>query len=345
MKIGILTFHDGINHGAYLQAYALQRYFVSKGLKNTIINYKNNTFTRNEYLAFIKRKNPVRIVENIYKIIKFKKAQRKLNMTERIYSYKDLEKNRFDTVVIGSDCVWNYTSPLITYDPVYFSKGLNANKIISYAASFGQDEADGGYPPEIKELLRRLNAISVRDNNSRNNVKLISGRESEIVIDPTFLFDFNDEVKPCPFRNFILVYSVKKLTRMEQKAIRQMADKYGKKIVGIGYYMQGCDVNRVALDPFEWLGYFQQADFIVTSTFHGTIFSIINRKPFCTITTPSIKCKTEDFLNRMELGHRIARNDADLSIILESQIDYDKVEKKLNVEIEKSKKFLEEQLT
>lgn len=341
-KIGILTFHDGINHGAYLQVYALHNYLKQNGYQNEIINYKNFKHWFKEYKCFLYRKSIKDLIENIKKIIKFKKSHKKLKFTKFTFSHKKVSKKNFETIIIGSDVIWDLNQPLLNrdYDSIYFGKDLNVKKIISYAASFGSTDQKEEKIKEIKKYIEKFNAISVRDKNSFKIIKGLINQKVPIVLDPIFLYNFSNEIIECPYSDFILIYDPGKLNKENIDEIESYAKKINKKTIAIGYKQSWCDINVVALDPFEWLGYFQKAKIIITTAFHGTVFAIKYNKEFATIVTRSRKNKFEPLITNLELAQRILQNNKNLEKLLSQKIDYDITNQKLNILIKQSKKYL-----
>ena len=339
MRTSILTFHDGINHGAYLQVYALHNFLKEMGYENSIINYKNFKHWYNEYKCFLYTKNPKKLISNIIKIIKFKQNHKKLNRTKFTFSRRRVANIKFDIIIIGSDEVWNFKIPLFGFDPIYFGKELNAKKIISYAPSFGTINTDDDIPQEVYEGIKNLDAISVRDENSKEIIRNIINKDVPIVVDPIFLYDFFEEEIPCPYSDFILFYGRVPEDDEIQK-IRGFAKSQGKKIISVAYSNPWCDINVVALDPFVWLGYFKKADLVITSAFHGILFSIKYNKEFCVITDPYRKNKIGNFLVNLCLSQRSLSQNSDLEHIFGRRIDYKMVNEKLNNLILQSKKYL-----
>lgn len=341
-QIGILTFHDGINHGAYLQAYALHNYLKSKDVENKIIDYKSLPFTLKEYWAF-RSKHPFKLCGNISKIIKFKKYHQRFNRTKRVYTQKGVSGLCFDKVIIGSDSVWNYSSPLIGFDPVYFSKNINARKIIAYAASFGPDNSTDAFPKQLHELLMRFDAVAVRDSNTKEFYEKLTHKEAIVVLDPTFLYMWDNDIIEPKYNNYILVYS----TGLEPYAVEfvsKLAARLNKKIISIGYMNRECDKNILSVSPFEWLGFIKYADFVVTSMYHGVLFSINFNKCFCTFVTPYRANKITDFLNRMGLSSRIVCSDNGMNILNDRSFDYFAVNHQLALERKRSCEFLQRAL-
>lgn len=339
MTIGILTFHNGFNHGAYLQAYALQNFLKRAGYNNLIINYKNLKYTLNEYNAFITKRRPLLTARNIAKMWKFKQCQKKFDMTKRIYTKKSLSKIAFNTVVIGSDSVWNYTDHLIGFDTAYFSDSINAKRIISYAASFGPDTCGDEHPKWLGEMLTHLEVAGVRDSNTKKYYEVLTGKPAQLVLDPTFIYDFyNERIYPRD-RNYILVYTTGLMPEQIEE-VKNLGRRTGKKIISIGYRCQWCDKNIIAVSPFEWLGYFEKADFIVTTMYHGMLFSVKFNKPFCSFVTPYRLNKIGDFLERIGLSDRMLMPGRKGRPFYDPAINYEKVNIILNNEIESSKEFL-----
>lgn len=339
MRTGILTYHNGINHGGFLQAYALQNFLRSKNIETEVIHYKNWKYTIGELKYFLNPRKPQNLFSNALKILKFRREILQLKLGKRIYDPKELRNDHFDNIIIGSDSIWNYTNSFSGFDPTYFSKDLNADNIISYAASFGPDKLDSAYPKEIQDLLRNLNAIAVRDDNSFNCVEKLIETQPTKVLDPTFLYDFHGEQKPCRTNNFILAYAID-LPEGTINSVKRLAKQKNKKIVSIGYKHDWADVNVRSLSPFEWLGYFANAHAIITSMFHGTIFCVKYNKPFCTVVTPYRANKLRSLLKDLQLESRLALTGDDVEAILNTDIDYTKTQVSLDSKRKHSEQFL-----
>ncbi len=344
MKTGILTFHDGINYGAFFQVYAMQQYLKSKGYPANVINYKSFGFTRREYSCFfgVKRSFSSNF-ESLCKVIEFKKAQRKLNLTERMFNPSKLSKKRFERIVIGSDEVWNFNSELIGFDPVYFSQGLNAERVISYAASFGAIDADTPIPKELVDLLRTIKHLSVRDNNSQAIIQKNIGIKPPIVLDPTFLYDLGQEMRLPKMKDYVLVYGA--FDELMARSIIEYARVNGKRIVAVGYKVSWADINLCTLNPFEWLGFFANSFAVITTMFHGMIFSILNRGNFCIYKTPYRTNKIGSFMEDIGVGFRHIKNGDNLIDAFSREVDYENVFNGIMQKKEDSERFIVEALS
>lgn len=330
MRIGILTYHNGINYGAYFQVYSLQKFLIDHGFDCQVINYKNIGFTFREYMTFFgpihwHPKNLLKgsINKNAKKIISFKKAHKKLNLTQRFYKRGSISKLRFDRIIIGSDEVWNYGTKLIGYDPVYFSKGLNSNRILSYSASFGNKKLSEKIPSELCDLLEKFYNISVRDENSYKIINKILNRKVPITLDPTFLVDLSSEAISTSDSNYILVYGF--FNKQMVRQITKYARSVGKNTVSIGYRRDWCDYSFDTISPFQWLGFFKNCECVITTMFHGMIFSILNKKKFCMIKSPYRIYKVGNFLNELGLSKNFIDDNGQICASLKRNVDYNKV--------------------
>ncbi len=343
LKIGILTFHDGINHGAYLQCYGLYKTIESLGQEVYIINYKNFKHWLREYKCFLWTRRPNILLANIEKILKFKSEQKNFLKTNFTFSHSRVSKEKFDIVIVGSDTIWNYKNPLFGFDPIYFGNFLNAKKIISYAGSFGNIDMNDSLPKEAIDGLKKFSNISVRDDNSLKILSKIINKPIKLVIDPTFLYDYAKEEKKCIYKNFILIYAYQ-INLDQIRQVKEFAKKKNLNTIAIAYNQPWCDRNITAISPFEYLGYFRKADYIITSTFHGTIFSIKYKKKFVTIPNIHINNKLRYILEITKLKNRILQHQETIEQLLSLDIDYKIVNKKLSQFILESKKYLKESI-
>ncbi|MDJ0689641.1 MAG: polysaccharide pyruvyl transferase family protein [Xenococcaceae cyanobacterium MO_188.B32] len=329
-KVGILTLHDSINHGSFLQAYCLQEIIKAMGHDVYIINYKAREHAQRENRIFwgkakeyIKFNSLRKRLNNIGKIFKFKKNHKQYyTLTKFSHNIKEIfQKNNFDVVVLGSDEIWNFKNPLFKLDLAYFGKGIRAKKIISYAPSFGQVNLNDEIPIEIKNCLKQISHISGRDNNTLKIIESL-GFLAQKVIDPTFLYDLTSQIKNPPkgLSNYILVY-VNHIKSDDIIKIKKYANKSNKKLVGLSYERKWCDQNFIVVDPFEWLGFFKFADSIITNTFHGTVYSIINGKNFCVLNPAKKSNKIHDILQEFALLKHKTYEGKAVENILEIKLD------------------------
>lgn len=350
-KIGIITFHNALNYGALLQTYALQKSLMNMGYEAVVIDYSNANINRIRKKPYWKEyRNPFnyyndRLVYNIEN-----KKEKKLNnfLNSQVRKTEQVDKSNIakissglDIVFTGSDQVWN--DNITGFDDTYYLDFIPAEKRCSYAASMGIEKIPEENIPRMYKLLSSYRAISVRESTAQKALKYQMGISADRVLDPTLLLSKKDykRIAKKPDKNsYILLYmllyseslvcSAKKMAK--EKGIPVFCiNSSGKKLKGM------VDCSTVGIE--EWLGLFMNANFIFTNSFHGTAFSINFNIPFNVELPPErIKAssRVKDILKIFNLNNQVIEN----GMINSNQIDYEIVNKVLNHEREKSKKFL-----
>lgn len=325
-KVGILTFHDGINYGAFMQVYCLYHTIRDLGFEVEIINYKNIEHWWKEWAYFLAKKSAL---SNLRKIRKFHSLQQEL---QRSFFSFDLDKIvsrlQYDIIVVGSDEVWNVNNCLFGFDSGYF--GIDSPCIwVSYAPSFGSTSVDDLKLNRIRKNLKGFDSVSVRDDNSSEIVGLLTGSFPQTVPDPTLLRETPElEIETSFDSPYCLVYSASKFSSAEQNEIIKYASENKKKLVSVGTMRKWCDVSFSEAGVGEWLGLYRQADVVFTSMFHGTIFSIKYKKPFCLFMDTYRTNKFYPLLSMLLLQNRIYRIGG-LTHTMSQAIDYQLVSKRL----------------
>lgn len=340
MKSCILTFQDVLNYGAALQAYALKTY-ISKYKECEIINYHNEFFHK-----------PYKFGKNtIFDIIYCRSRNKKRNRYKKFQNEKlelggkiskqnlCLLNDKYDYFIAGSDQVWNLECS--GNDKSYFLDFVSDNKKkYSYAASFGSAEANVS---DVYNLIKDYNRISVREKSGKNSLMKLSTEEIAVVLDPTFLLtkeQWYKEFKLEDKEEYILIYEVLNGFEIENYA-KRLAKETGLEIICItssNRIKKGMKTVRNA-GPEEWLRYFSKAKYILTNSFHGTVFSIIFEKNFCVELLPppaTTNTRMIELLSMFELENRIISNgkyNAD-------KISYDKVRDILDNERNKSYSYI-----
>ena len=358
MKIGIMSMQRITNYGSFLQAYALKNIIKSLGHKVEFVDYrigdpveKDDTLIKNVHVGnakLILRLITKKLLKReVYFIERYKKMLFKLGVTEKMRYNTPV-----DTLVIGSDEVFNclQANPDVGYSLELFGKDANAKKIISYGASFGTTTVERlheyGKYDEVKGYLEKLDKLSARDENTAHVLSDMGITDYEMNLDPVLIYDFTNEVKTKGnLKDYIVVYSYAGRIKDEKEiaAIKEFARKHGKKIVTVGYHQSFSDIKLDA-DAFELLGYIKNADFVVTDTFHGTIFSTIMRKQFVSIIRDSNREKLSFLLEKLELSDRQLKNPDDMESLLTTKIDYTKTAAVIEKERQHTMEYLKNNL-
>ena len=343
MRIGIMSMQRITNYGSFLQAYGLKQVieellgkegtveFVDYQPEAPVAHTKESVSNRRCLLARV-----IHMMSPSYR--KYRNDQLKIGSTfsEFCNAYQQnflpmlgvSEKRNYcpelDILIIGSDEVFNCTQPEITvgYSRQLFGKDHNARKLISYAASFGSTTLEKLekylIKQELGELLGKFDALSVRDHNSCLIVDELCHRTPEKHIDPVLLYNFPEVDKiEVKLKDYLVVYAyADRIQGNEAAAIRKFAEQRQKKIITLGFWMPWAD-EYVLASPLEVLAYIKHADYVVTDTFHGTVFSIKYQIPFATIIRKSNQEKLSDLLDTFELQKRQVLDVEDIGKILE----------------------------
>lgn len=352
MKIGIMTMQRIINYGSFLQAYGLKKTIESfGGYEVQFVDYEVGKPIDTLINKPLKSSNRIYNGLRVMFSSKYRKKRRmdiKQNDAFAKYYNKFKEewlpmlgvtssmnyKPELDTLVIGSDEVFNCTQSgkEVGYSLQLFGKDHNAKNLISYAASFGSTTLSKlnscKKTDEIRDCLKRFDAISTRDNNSYKIVKELTGKDPVDNMDPVLVYSFDNEVpNKVDLKNYIVVYAYSgRISIQEAEAIQKFAHKHSKKTVSIGV-MQAFTDEYVMADPFELLAYIKNADFVVTDTFHGTVFSIKYQIPFATIIRDSNKQKLTDLLYKFNLQNRAVDSVENLESVLLESIDANSIKR------------------
>ena len=354
MKIGILTWYKSVNHGAVLQAYATQNYLKENGFNAVLIDYNRQvTDQRSSWLLNYQRVKKVLngdLKERKHIRMMDKKKREYFNdfISKELICYGDCTQNEYDQVIVGSDMVF---SLIQGFNPYMFGIGVNTRKIFSYAASAGGSKLSlakkMGVESQLKAGLENFSAIGYRD---RETLDFIRSLELKVkcveTIDPVLLYGFEkekitwDSGKWSLSDPYILVYAYHGFmnNKSEVQEIKKFAKKKGLKVISCGYYHSWCDIN-VNAGPKEFLEMFVHAAYVITDTFHGTVFSIINKKTFVSIIRDN-GFKVKYLLECMGLDSRIARTSSEIVDLLNSPVSFDISDKWLEVERRKSGSYL-----
>ena len=375
MKIGIMSMQRICNYGSYLQAYGLKKIIESLGHEVVFVDYKVKKpliHSVNEYIKYVASKCKKAIVRGVsysrklssilpynYRMIAFSynsfrtKYWPVLGLTSRKQYH-----TKVDTLVIGSDEVFNclQRNPDVGYSPELFGANANSNKIITYAASFGNATYDGllkvGIFAQIQKLVSRYAAISVRDKNSYAIIgKMAPNSSIQHNMDPVLIYDFNTRKRePIGLKNYVLVYAYRgRLSVDEIETIKDFAHKEHKKIVSIGGYHSFAD-EYIETSPFHVLDYFESADYVITDTFHGTIFSIISHTKFGVLVRTGHgnvygNCeKINDLLERLDLESRVIKSLDLLPTVVKDELDFKHTDEIIIRERNRTIQYLEKNL-
>lgn len=357
MKIGIVSQPLKNNYGGILQNYALQQVLIKLGYEPiTITLIRNNNFFK--YLLsqcktlilmfFPKRKRP---------FLKYKKTEpqssklepfiiHQIKRTFPIHHITDriVKQYSLNVLICGSDQVWRRAYNNL--NDTYFSY-VKTDKIkkIAYGASFGVSrwEYTTEQTKKFSYCARKFDAISVREASAVILCKKFLKIHAVEVLDPTLLIDkehylnLTKNIKNC--EDYFLGAYILDMTIEKNNFIKQMAEQKGLKL---SLYSAG---KNASLTVEEWISKFRDASYIITDSFHGTVFSIIFHKPFVSIINKTRGIdRFHSLLSKLNIGNRII--DIDIADQFhENEIDWNSVDTYLKNYREKSMNFIKNNLS
>lgn len=206
----------------------------------------------------------------------------------------------YDVVVVGSDEVWNLSHPWFGGCSIFYGDEVKAKRLISYAASFGNYDANWGMDPVWAEKLRSFNQISVRDANSQEIVKNALGFEPEMVLDPCLQFPVtpDDRNQDRLQKPYVAVYG-HNFSESFAREIQAWAKSKNLPLISIGYRNDWADEQWLTADPHDFAHFMAKSQAVATNFFHGCVFALRNTKPFVCETTPYRRYKLQGLMAKI----------------------------------------------
>jgi hypothetical protein len=292
MKTGILTFHRCINYGSFWQAHCLVNGLRAKGHDAVILEHHSRRVNLAEWRCAYNPVLPIEVLKSDHpeyrkKIEGFFKAFQTLPLSRRFPLDAPEQMDNYDTVIVGSDEVWNLLHPWYGRYELFYGEGIKTNRLISYAASFGNYPAAWGLEQHWAEKLWNFQSISVRDSNSQALVREATGIEAELVLDPCLQFPMQTEERASEYweEPCIAVYG-HNFSESFIKGAKQYASDLNLPLISIGYRNDWADKQWISADPHEFAHFMANAKAVVTNFFHGCVFALRNQKPFVCETSP-----------------------------------------------------------
>lgn len=334
-KIGIITFHASHNCGSILQAYALQRFLKEKlNVESEIIDFSNKG-QRDYYSVYVPFDSLKHLVKNGLTFFISGKVKKEYAVYEEyIHENLKLTKNRYlsrdelteiapkyDCLICGSDQVWNVTC--VDADDAYFLSFASSVKKIAYATSLGAKNINkyALNPEKYKNYLKDFSAISVREGNGKkwiNELMGNTGPKVDITLDPTLLFSGKEWCACTPSKivsdKYIFYYAFN-YTKEVNETVRHISKKYSMPVYMFDVKSWGVKGNfrygfKIAdmYGPAAFLSLVKNAEMVLTTSFHGTVFSTVFKKNFWYLDS-SMHSKDDDrasyLLHQLGLENRL----------------------------------------
>lgn len=366
-KIILTTFFRAENYGAALQTYALQSVLQDKDFFVEILNFRDPIIEEPYELINLKRSSFYFFLRACVSTLIFykrnKKRHKKFVQFRNAYlhigkeEYRDIEsikKNppKADIYLTGSDQVWNTEITKGVSEVYTLNFGDKQIKRVSYAASIGNSRICTDDEEVFRRRLLRIDALSVREETAKRFLeKLLSKKNITVTLDPVLLRSREEweTILPKYERSagkYILAYRVE-MNEEYQKIVNDLSKKTGlrvvhfekRKVYGNNFY------SAYTAGPLEFVNLIKHAEYIVTTSFHGTAFSVIFHKKFWVVPHQYTGSRVTDLLEVLKISERVVYTcDEYLSKNYEQMIDYEKVDAILSSEREKSLKWLDRAL-
>jgi hypothetical protein len=357
MKTATITYHDVYNYGAVLQAFALQQIQLNMSIDNVIIDY---SYEKRKFCWRIKGFTLKLLLVNSLRLLitvitlpsiikqcrnfqKFSKTRLKLSV--KYVSLNDLKKNPpiADRYIAGSDQLWNVSHQ---FNKAFFLDfGSSKVKLASYAVSMGSYDVPMIYRQPMQELLARFDAISVREEEAKDYIETILDKTNfvKVNIDPIFLLSREEwEYFAQPWKvthKYILCFPMGDSILMN-KALKKIKSLTGYRTVMIATELIiNIKADRFIRDasPEQFIYLLMNAEYVLTSSFHGTAFCTIFNKIFYSFVGGSAPSRITGLLTRLGLEDRIFKGLEDINT---QEIDFTASNEIINKEIISAKEYL-----
>ena len=380
-KVAIASCYFQKNYGSMLQAFATQQAIenlgyktenicidgIAKEIRNAKLKYYAKELTDwsviKTKIGFVRR-FVVKRMDNEFKknaVIRDKKfddfKNKRFNVSSKFNSKKELGEycKTCSSVLVGSDQLWLPSNLAADYYTLNFVPE-EINKI-AYATSFGVSSIPKRQWIFANKFLNRINYVSVREEAGQKIVKKVANRDVPVVCDPTFLFDKDEWLKYFPDKRMIkdkYIYCYFLGNNPEQRDfVKRLKKATGYKIVSLlhvdEYIKSDNDFPDYApydVGPEEFVNLIRHAEYVVTDSFHGTVFSVINGKMFFTFrrfketATLSTNSRMDSLFNLLNLHERFITADENIEKALKLEIDYEKVWNRIDEYRQKSYEYL-----
>jgi hypothetical protein len=305
MKVAIITITNGQNYGNRLQNYALQQTLCKLNIEAETIKlltfrelpmWKCKTMVK-RFVKFVIKYHYERYSGKCYRVRNFREFDNKYIKLSKVKISKNKIPKDLNSMygyfICGSDQVFNCNFDTVA-DNIknHLASFAYHDKRISYAASFGTDNVAPGYEDIFARELNKFKAISVRENSGVDIVRKITGRDdAQVVLDPTMLLT-TDEWKSIARKpsyinrnKFIVTYFLGGRSAVMKAYLDRISSIFDAKVINLEIdclddtAIENLDVFASAPDEFVWL--IENAECVLTDSFHATVFSILFHKPFC----------------------------------------------------------------
>jgi polysaccharide pyruvyl transferase WcaK-like protein len=346
-KVGILTFHDEPNYGAFLQTFALSEAVKNMGYEVEIIDLRIKD--KFKYNFIVKLLSPV-----IWHFI-FERARKKhLNRSSQVYyTSEDLIKNppNCDVYILGSDQVWNKDITADLKYSYFFDFIPDDKPRFAYASSFGMNNWDFNTEETtiVKKLLKKFSGIAVRETSAIDLCKDNCEVDATLVVDPTLLISDYSKLTGTIVQksNSVVCFKFTKGNEFYE-FLNNFKNCYKYDVSVLSKTMPVKGLNNIALPTIKkWIKSIAESEIVITDSYHALIFALINKKQFIVLPA-NLKNfnRLSELLTDLGLEDRIfySYDEVLKDNRWKQEIDYKDVDKRLFEKRDSSLAFLKKEL-
>lgn len=309
-KVGVLTFHKCINYGSYWQARCLVEGLRERGHNAELLDHDCRCVRVAEARCAFQPMLPQRSRRADFpsyakKIRNFATAIDELPLSRSFSLHEPQDLDGYDTIVVGSDEVWNLSHPWYGGKALFYGVGLRSPRLVSYAASFGSYSCHWGLNDYWAGQLKRFDHLSVRDENSYWLVRGSTGRQPDAVLDPCLQFPEPTQADgAAQERPYALVYG-HGFPEWKKTQVRRWSRAAGVRLISVGYRNDFADEQSIEAGPIEFARLVSGAQAVITNFFHGCVFALVNGKPFVTSSSDYRSHKLRGLVSLIGAPHRL----------------------------------------
>ena len=347
-KIYIITIHCIHNFGSVFQSYGLLRFLQNRGYDVELLDYRPSYYR--------KGRNAFRKMIGILMNVRSYKHQRNkydsfinnyLSKTRPCYRFDDLKAySEKDAIfIVGGDQLWNTYHPCGN-DDAYKLTFVTGVKKIAFGTSMGRNTFSYEELNKIQPLIKDFSFIGLRE---QSTIPMLAPYSQVLpchVVDPVLLLDkeeYLNVIDRTPFvrEPYLVMYLAPKSPLLDH-VVNYIAGQRGLKVVHVCGFTAKCKCDYFLKDtgPKDLLNLIFNADFVISASFHATLFSLLLNKQFCTLLPgEKTNARIEDLLSYYGLENRIIRNESDC-IKLSDSIDFIPINDEMAKHVEKSRAML-----
>ncbi|QUO31261.1 polysaccharide pyruvyl transferase family protein [Faecalicatena sp. Marseille-Q4148] len=312
-KIAVVNRTNLKNYGSVLQCYALCEAIKKMGYESEIIWEQGNVAKNYDFrpqkifLTAMKMIFHPSLIAGVVKSMKEVKTKSltevtvkkfdafvENHITQKLYSNKELsqiaKRDEYSKFVCGSDQVWCSTTMYV--DPLMYLRFAPKDKRIAYAPSIGRNYIPNYNRAKMKKYISEIPYVSIREDDGQRLVKELTGREVPVVLDPTLLLGKKvwKELAYSDIKTkgkYVVLYFLDEASEGNQKRIVEFLNQQGLDSYSIGvkmsYVEKYASVNSSDCGPNDFLNLIQNAEVVITDSYHGMLFSMIFERDFWAI--------------------------------------------------------------